>query len=331
MSPKITAKTDSFICLLLYKSVSQVAVVYPENAEMASLKHKLISRPSALFFARGCDSETLNGGAILVPLGGRRRALMETLWLTGAAFIAASLILGGRFGGLSAPSVRRTVLASLGGSGVTLGMIALRVSWLSIVTLPMATVICYAPQGAHKALRAGIMTLMASFLAGGCGVCALGATGSAWLSALIALAGCAVTVPLTKLLPTEAMSIKQIELQMGQRQVLLPAMIDTGNLLRDPISGDPVVVVSARAIRPLFPDAKSLSDPNRLPQGFRLMRVRTAAGCALMPLFRPTKCHVFRNGHSAPARALVAVAPGEYRGVQALVPAALSIRWEGKR
>lgn len=53
--------------------------------------------------------------------------------------------------------------------------------------------------------------------------------------------------------------------------------------------------------------------------------MRTAAGSALLPLFRPDECRLYLNGHPSEARLLVAVAGPEYGGAQALVPmAALS-------
>lgn len=38
-------------------------------------------------------------------------------------------------------------------------------------------------------------------------------------------------------------AVRQVELTVGEHSVLLPAMVDTGNLLRDPITGLPVMVV----------------------------------------------------------------------------------------
>ena len=126
--------------------------------------------------------------------------------------------------------------------------------------------------------------------------------------------------PLLALLPQCLRDVSQVELRVGEKRVLLPAMLDSGNLLRDPLRGTPVIVASARSLKPLFPDARSLSDPMKLPPGFRLLNVRTAAGGALMPLFRPDVCVVYENGKPRRHDASVAVAPGEYRGVQALVP-----------
>ena len=112
---------------------------------------------------------------------------------------------------------------------------------------------------------------------------------------------------------------------MDGNAVILPAMLDSGNLLRDPLTGLPVLVVPRKAARLLFPGVYDLGDLASLPLGFRLLNVRTAAGSALLPLFRPDECRLYLNGHPSEARLLVAVAGPEYGGAQALVPmAALS-------
>lgn len=99
-------------------------------------------------------------------------------------------------------------------------------------------------------------------------------------------------------------------------------MLDSGNLLRDPVTGLPVLVVPCKAARLLFPDIADPCDLYSLPLGFRLLNVRTAAGSSLLPLFRPDECRLYLNGRACQAQLLVAVAGREYGGVQALVPMA---------
>ena len=144
--------------------------------------------------------------------------------------------------------------------------------------------------------------------------------------ALMAGAGVALLVYLlATLLPTALCDVRQVELRVDGNAVILPAMLDSGNLLRDPVTGLPVLVVPRKAARLLFPGVYDLGDLASLPLGFRLLNVRTAAGSALLPLFRPDECRLYLNGHPSEARLLVAVAGPEYGGAQALVPmAALS-------
>ena len=79
--------------------------------------------------------------------------------------------------------------------------------------------------------------------------------------------------------------------------VTIPALLDTGNELREPISGRPVILASEDALLPLFPaetrrilaDTALLSAPERLTRlgrGFRLLPVETAVGTGLTLAFR---------------------------------------------
>ena len=168
-------------------------------------------------------------------------------------------------------------------------------------------------------------TLGASLMLGG-GAQALVARGVPAPLALMAGAGVALLVYLlATLLPNALCDVRQVELRVDGNAVILPAMLDSGNLLRDPVTGLPVLVVPRKAARLLFPGVYDLGDLASLPLGFRLLNVRTAAGSALLPLFRPDECRLYLNGHPLEARLLVAVAGPEYGGAQALVPmAALS-------
>ena len=61
-----------------------------------------------------------------------------------------------------------------------------------------------------------------------------------------------------------------------------------------------------------------------LPEGFRYLSVRTAAGGALMPCFRPEGVRLLGNGGWIPVEAVVGLTVDGYSGFQALVPAALT-------
>ncbi|MDD3410497.1 MAG: sigma-E processing peptidase SpoIIGA [Eubacteriales bacterium] len=247
----------------------------------------------------------------------------ETYFAVNAALNTACLLLGGRLAGLDAPGAK-AVLAwgALGGGGALAACALPALTFPALALLPLGVWGCYRSRGPAACLRACVMTLAAALLLGGAAQWMAGLGAGAKAAALGAGALCAALCPLLRLLPAALVEVRQIELGVQKRSVLLPAMLDSGNLLTDPITGCPVIVVSARALRPLFPGALSLSEPDRLPPGFRLMNVRTAAGSALMPIFRPDVCRLYVDGRAADASALVAVAPGAYRGVQALVPLA---------
>ena len=105
--------------------------------------------------------------------------------------------------------------------------------------------------------------------------------------------------------------------------VRLPAMLDTGNQLVDPITGLPVVVASSSSLKPLLPAAVKPDHPETLPVGFRFLRVQTTAGHKLMMCFRPSHFRVQLEGTWHDSQVLIAIAPTGYDGAQALVPAAV--------
>ena len=87
----------------------------------------------------------------------------------------------------------------------------------------------------------------------------------------------------------------EITLKNGENAVKLNGFTDTGNLLRDPIGGRRVIVVSPEIAAQLFPEAEGAlssydADPAQLfsqlsamrPGRFRLMPCKTAAGTGLM-------------------------------------------------
>ena len=69
-------------------------------------------------------------------------------------------------------------------------------------------------------------------------------------------------------------SFARIKLKHLGKTVELKALIDTGNMLRDPLSGKKVLIAEAQKLTPLFEfDLRSISpvEPNGLPRGFRLI------------------------------------------------------------
>lgn len=250
----------------------------------------------------------------------------EAYFLWNTVMCLCALPLGGRLAGLPAPG--RSALAAGAGLGGALALCALVLPplWpVALAGLPCAVALCFHAQGLGPCLRGCVTTLGASLLLGG-GAEALMRRGVSAPVALLASAGVAALVYLlATLLPNAMCDVRQVELRVDGNAVILPAMLDSGNLLRDPVTGLPVLVVPRRAAGLLFPDIGDLDDLSALPLGFRLLNVRTAAGSALLPMFRPDECRLYLNGHPAEARLLVAVAGAEYGGAQALVPmAALS-------
>lgn len=245
----------------------------------------------------------------------------ESYWFWNAAMCACALPLGGRMAGLAAPGARPLALAA--GLDGLLALAAQRfaaLSPLALLGLPGAVILCFRSHGWQACVRCTVTTLLSGMLIGGAMTACLNAgfspPASGVLAACLSMAACL----LMKLIPNVLMNVRQVELRVEDQSIILPAMLDSGNLLRDPVTGRPVLVIPARAARALFPD---LGDPSRLtelPLGFRLLNVRTAAGSSLLPMFRPDECKIYLNGSACKADLLVAVTGQEYGGVQALVP-----------
>lgn len=129
-------------------------------------------------------------------------------------------------------------------------------------------------------------------------------------------AACAVLLLLPRLTPMPP-SVRHASLAMrvGRRRLVIDALMDSGNLLRDPLTGLPVIVLSPAA-------AKRLDLPDRaddLRPGMRLTPIRTASGGALVILVRPDELRLDRR----PVRAMLGVAPVSDARYNALVPVSL--------
>lgn len=245
----------------------------------------------------------------------------EAYWFMNAALCLCSLPLGGKMAGLPAPRLTRLAAgAALGGAFALAALYVPRVAAIALVSLPLGVWLCFGRHGAQACLRCTLTTLCASLLLGGVLEWLMSAGMGALPSAISGLALCSFLYLLMRLLPSALCEVRQVELGFGGRSVILPAMLDSGNLLRDPITGLGVLVAPARALKPLFPDISDLCDACSLPVGFRLLNVRTAAGGGLWPMFRPDVCRLYLNGRACDAELLVAVAGRDYGGAQALVP-----------
>ncbi len=115
----------------------------------------------------------------------------------------------------------------------------------------------------------------------------------------------------------------QLLLKARGHRVHLVALIDTGNRLHEPLSGLPVLIVSAKRIRRLLPTTLDPEHPQRtLPPGFRLASYGSLGGGGSMAVFRPDELLVsYGEGFMAAPDLWVGVYPGDMPGaVHALAP-----------
>lgn len=114
-----------------------------------------------------------------------------------------------------------------------------------------------------------------------------------------------------------------LEIIHSSRRLQLTALVDSGNLLRDPLTRLPVIVISRKAAARLLPDTRALAP------GMRLISVRTVAGSTLMPIFRPGKVRLMQSGGWQSIHAMIGLSPDGYSGFQALVPAGVTTTTQG--
>ncbi len=111
----------------------------------------------------------------------------------------------------------------------------------------------------------------------------------------------------------------RVEVTLHRRAATLTALVDTGNLLRDSVTGLPVIVISRPAARRLM----RLPPGDTLLPGMRLMPVRTVSGVALMTILRPESVRIRTGDAWQDVSAVIGLSPGGGEGFQALVPACL--------
>ena len=83
----------------------------------------------------------------------------------------------------------------------------------------------------------------------------------------------------------------ELELQLGKRKTTLKALRDTGNTLRDPITGQRILVAGWQVLERLLPEAALIREPTELavqfPElRFRLVRYEAVGSKGLLPAVR---------------------------------------------
>lgn len=232
------------------------------------------------------------------------------LFLVQQGLSAWSLLLAlGMCMGLRRPCLWRISLTALACGGVTLCCAG--TPW-RLVALALVTVLAppAAWPGVPRSRRPGmaLACLTLTVLMAGCGRLLQGLG----LGRTPLVLGQAGLLPLLLRLTPPASRAACVQLEITHRacRMVFTALVDTGNLLRDPITRLPVIVLSRRAAARL----------NAGVPAVRLIPVRTVAGKALMPVFRPGRVRVLSAGGWQAVHAVVGIGPDESSGFQALVP-----------
>lgn len=90
----------------------------------------------------------------------------------------------------------------------------------------------------------------------------------------------------------------EIRVALGGREARFTALLDSGNGLCDPATGEPVLLASPEALAPLFPGAALGGDPVTLLRRpglegrFRLIPYRAVGASGLLAAFRPEELRI---------------------------------------
>ena len=281
---------------------------------------------------------------------------IDTLFLLNALVDYLLLLAAARLAGETLRRWRFALGAALGGGYAVaiflpgLGFLAHPLCRLASAALMM--VVSYG--GSRRLLRQGILFVSLTCAFGG-GVVAIGLLGGTGLSlgrgvfysaldlkvVLLSAAVCygVLTLVFQRLTRHSAAdgSLVDIKLRLGECNVVLTALVDTGNTLTDPVSGRPVVVAEGERTWPLFPKdhrpgAADLRDPAaalpRLGTGvwrsrFRLLPYRSVGvDRGLLLAVRADSLELNGQGRGPVLVALSPTPVSDGGGYQALIGAA---------
>ena len=128
---------------------------------------------------------------------------------------------------------------------------------------------------------------------------------------------------------SSSISLKSIRLEIvfdGTAHEI-EAMVDTGNMARDPLSGAPVILIKESAARKIFPTSLVLGDMTKIPDCYktriRLIPISIGGFSGLLTAVRADTVSVSERKNSS-IRATIAIDKegGTYGGYAALMPSA---------
>ncbi len=259
------------------------------------------------------------------------RVSIEGFFALNACINAAVLLIALRWGGTRRPRAWRIALASALGAGYAIAAYLPNLGFMR--SIPVSVAMCAAmlwaaaswPTWRHF-LRALALTHAATYLTGGVIYAlsqALGGVAPVWIGG--AVAAWAVGWYLFRVRRRAHSALRaEVAVSLDAASAQLDGLIDSGNLLVEPISGLPVIVAARRAIAPLLPAGCDPTDLTTLPEGFRLVCMATASGNQLLMCFQPTTVRVRVARDWQPVEAIVAISLHALpEGDVALVPMTL--------
>lgn len=266
----------------------------------------------------------------------------DSLFLLNAAIDYLLLLAVCKLCSLPRKRLRLLLSACLGGAYALAE--ALGPGWLSspLVRVAAGAALVWSAFGGIKALPRAIIcfyavaALFGGAVYAGAGLAGLPQAGTGYVGVstrvlLLSFAVCyaAVSLVFRAVGRRSERATVRIELEFLGRPAAFTALVDSGNELRDPISGERVIVAEAEALAPLLPPLTLPEDPAEAlrqlsaAEGcggkFRLIPCScVTGGASLLLCFRPDKLSI--DGRSEPSRPVALTgatlsATGEYRGI----------------
>ena len=246
-------------------------------------------------------------------------------------------------------------LAAGGAIGGIYGVLSLFVEGGRLISLPLTIVVGTIVVAVGLGCRAGrgfILSSILFFVAGG--------TLSGIMTAVMSISGridngggvelsprafalCAAVSAALTLFSGKVCSftraVKKVELRIsdGNAEFCCEALVDSGNLVREPISGRPCIIVRASDVRELIPDdlyrevTEGDSDMSRLSGETliktRLVPIKGVGESRMMLAFRPKLIEINEKGEMKRVDALLIVdgkdESGKYGNAAAIVPSSI--------
>lgn len=265
-----------------------------------------------------------------------------------SVYIAAQLL------SLRRSALRFSLASLIGALGAT-AMTALSVAALpqTVLTLVLSVVMTAAAYGGARSLGQFLFRTLTLWgggaLLGGCvtAVCSIGERGgdtvryteSACASrpAALAVSGIFLCVFVVRALkPKLSRKTAFVRITLGGRRAGVGALVDSGNLAADPVSGSPVIFVSHESLEDIVPktelDSMLSGDITSLPEDMkrriRLIPIGEEGASRIVTAFRPDLVSVSDGGgrRTHNADAVICVSDkgcGFYGGEAALIPLSL--------
>lgn len=244
-------------------------------------------------------------------------AVMDAMIVASAARVCGKekpvpILIAAVLGAAYAVVCRYFSKTAVSGVPVALGVGAL-MAWIAVL-----------PRDLREALRAICALYAAAVFAGGAQLLAARAFGGTLGGMCGALAGTGLFLWAGRV-RSARLSAWDVSmwLRTAEGSVRFRALVDTGNRLHEPISGLPVLIAEARALRRALPEGFDAREAaKKPPPGFRLVSYGVLGGAGTLACFKPESLLVtYGDGWLRAPDVWVAVYPGRIPGqVSALAP-----------